>query len=542
MKLAPDPFFRPERHESRKTNVSSTSSREISMLRTRMVYLLAVFGALSMFAGGTSVAQEPVVPSQPGSNAKPGIASLKICLRLPDDTPFVGAVNVRVMPSEGYELVGAPGDAQGDFLYSDVTPGKYIVEVAAPGYLAARLSTQVEPGHRQRSMIVVMKPRLVPTEVPANAKAEPTTGEITRPPEASVQRDFWRPHELEENIPSVDASVRCPTPEVLQGAGQRMGEFVSSLEKFTATESIEHYTFNHAGERKGPETRKFEYVVVVTQSRDTKLSVEEFRNGSTELEQFPAHIATQGLPAIALIFHPLLASDFDFRCEGLGQSGGREAWQVHFVQRADRPVRIRSYYVAAHIYPVHLEGRVWIDLGTNQIVRLESELVDPISEIDLKSEHLTIEYEPVKFRSTGQQIWLPHLAELYVDRQGKRYFRRHTFRDFKLFNVDTAQSFQAPESCYSFTNSSERDVRGEFRVMPSQGMNQEAVVLRFTVPAHGRVFKLVGPGADVNLPVAAVESATFVHNGEAGSVKVNALLVKDSTLDVIPETPLVEKP
>jgi hypothetical protein len=317
---------------------------------------------------------------------------------------------------------------------------------------------------------------------------------------------------------------------------------VGTLEKFTATETIEHYQVNQAGERKGPETRRFEYVVVVTHDEGRKFFVEEFRNGSTEIEQFPAHIATQGLPAIALIFHPLLTTDFDFRCEGLGQWKGQEAWQLHFVQRADRPVRIRSYYVAAHLYPVQLEGRVWIDPGNDQVVRLESELAIPIPDIDLKSERLMIEYGPVQFRSTGKQLWLPYFAELYVERQGKRYYRRHSFADFRLFNVDTSQSMQAPKGSYSFTNASDRDVNGQLTVIPQEGTNRESVTLRFTIPARGRVFKIVGPGKDVNLPVAAVAAATFAHNGEAGSVKVDVFLVKETTLDVVPETPVPENP
>jgi hypothetical protein len=315
-----------------------------------------------------------------------------------------------------------------------------------------------------------------------------------------------------------------------------MSEFVATLEKFTATENIQHYSVNHDGTRKDPETRKFEYVVAVSQHKEGQFVIDEFRNGSTDVEQFPAHIGTTGLPALALIFHPLLVSDFEFRCEGLGQWGGRQAWQLHFVQRPDRPVRIRSYNVATRLYPVHLEGRAWIDPGNNQVVRLESELAKAIPEIELKNEHVAIEYEPVQFRSTGQQIWLPHFADLYVERQGKRYYRRHTFSDFKLFNVDTTQSVQAPQSSYSFTNLSDRDINGELTVTPHEGAKFEPITLHFVVPAHGRVFKVVGPGKEVNLPLAVVGSATVVHDGDDGALKVDVLLVKATTLDVIPKS------
>jgi hypothetical protein len=38
----------------------------------------------------------------------------------------------------------------------------------------------------------------------------------------------------------------------------------------------------------------------------------------------------------------------------------------------------------------------------------------------------------------------------------------------------------------------------------------------------------------VSLPIAAVAAATFVHNGKAESVRVEADLAKETTLDVIP--------
>jgi hypothetical protein len=79
---------------------------------------------------------------------------------------------------------------------------------------------------------------------------------------------------------------------------------------------------------------------------------DEFRNGGVDRSQFPAGIATEGLPAMALLFHPALAPDFDFKCEGLGFWEGRPAGRLRFEQRGDRPNRIRDYVVKNLHYPV----------------------------------------------------------------------------------------------------------------------------------------------------------------------------------------------
>jgi hypothetical protein len=270
--------------------------------------------------------------------------------------------------------------------------------------------------------------------------------------------------------------------------------------------------------------------------------VEEYRDGSTDASEMPAHIGTLGSPAMALVFHPLLAGDFDFRCEGLGQWDGRQAWQVHFVQRADRPVQIRSYRVGGRLTPVELEGRVWIEPGSYQILRLESELVKPIPAIQLTHEHFTIDYKPMEFHSTGQHVWLPQVAELYVEVHGKRYYRRHSFSDFRLFNVDAAQNIQAPRESFSFTNTTNSVVAGELTVARRNGLEGDPVVLDFVVPARGKVFKIVGTGRDINIPVSEVGTAVFVHNGEAGAIKVDTHLTRETSLDVVSQTALAQQP
>jgi len=116
----------------------------------------------------------------------------------------------------------------------------------------------------------------------------------------------------------------------------------------------------------------------IEQIRPGWLSVEEYRNGARSLEEFPARIATSGLAAQALIFHPYYVEDFEMSCEGLGQLRGQPAWQVHFRQRNDRPSRFRVYRVKQVVYPVKLKGRAWIATDTLQVVRLETDLAEEI--------------------------------------------------------------------------------------------------------------------------------------------------------------------
>ena len=90
-------------------------------------------------------------------------------------------------------------------------------------------------------------------------------------------------------------------------------------------------------------------------------------------------------------------------------------------------------------YPANLKGRAWVAADTFQIVRIESELVNPMPKLQILNEHQTVEYGPVLFQRTNTELWLPKKAELYLDVHKRHYFRRNSFDHFMLFSVDSEE-------------------------------------------------------------------------------------------------------
>jgi hypothetical protein len=495
---------------------------------------------MGLTRGPSTAAQEAGANGPPQATKKAETGRLKVCLRLEDQTAFSGAADVRVIPDEGYEVEGERGDTASDVVFPGIATGKYYVEVSAPGFLSVRLSAILETSDQEKTVFVVMKPRpaakpqpliVKPLELPGTNEAK-TAVKVEAAPKTDTEAGKM-PVTTEKVLP-VDERVACPAEQLLKATGENVREFVNSMEKFTAIESVEHYTFDKSGERKGPDVRKFDYVVVVERESTGVFWFDEYRNGSNDQGQFPGHLATLGLPAIVLLFHPDFAADFSFRCEGMVHDEGRAYWQVRFEQRKDRPSRLESYKVNGRTFSVHLRGRAWIDPGKAQVVLLESELAEPIPQIELTEQHQKIEYTGVKFAATGQEIWLPQSAEVFAERRGKKYYRKHSFADFRLFNVDTAQSLKTPKGSYSITNLTDTDVNCELILTAAEGLAAGPISMRFVVPARRTVVKMVGTSKDVNLPAEAVRAARFVHSGGSGALKVDADMPKETTLDVIP--------
>jgi tetratricopeptide (TPR) repeat protein len=360
---------------------------------------------------------------------------------------------------------------------------------------------------------------------------------------APSKDSVWAQPGIDDSVPSVSPNVSCSSSQVLKRVGKQVEELMSSLEKFSATERVNHFTVDKQGDLRASQIRSFEYVVSVKQLPHGLIALDEYRNGSLDPSQFPASIATNGLPAMALVFHPQMSSDFNFVCEGMGQVSGSPAWQVHFQQKPDRPSRIHAYVIAGNYHSVPLKGRAWIDAATYQLARLEFELVKPMPEIHLLRERVSIDYAPVQFRSRDVQLWLPSHADLLISRDNKAFFRTHSFSNFQLFSVGTGQQLQVRKESYSFKNLTDGDVSGQLTITPKDESSLSPISITFTIPARQVVIKLVGPGKDLNISPDSIASARFVYSGSPGSVQADAMLTKESTLEVVPDfRPLAAAP
>jgi tetratricopeptide (TPR) repeat protein len=258
----------------------------------------------------------------------------------------------------------------------------------------------------------------------------------------------WLPPDVDSAVPAVEPGVTCSLDDVLKKTSARVQELPAVVDRYTATEVLHHEDVNNAGFAEGVADISFNYLASVRDIKNEKygeaLDVQEYRNGSTGTEMFPNHEGSVGLPSIVLIFHPLLISDFEMKCEGLSRARGGFAWQVYFRQRGDKESRIRRYRIAGHVYPIALKGRAWIDANTFEIVRLETDLREAHPELKLNAEHLIMDYGPVRFKSRNEQLWLPVSAEYYAIRRGKRFHRRHTFTNYILFSVEDKQKISEP--------------------------------------------------------------------------------------------------
>ena len=296
-------------------------------------------------------------------------------------------------------------------------------------------------------------PGVDPGAVNTNLKA------VTNAATAASIPSNWMPPDVDEKVPPVESGAVCMLDDVVQKAGDQLVTLVHDLDRFTATESIVDQTINKRGVASSAERRKFNYAVSIQEIRPGLLSVDEYRNSGGQATEFPDGVITRGLPALVMIFHPYYAGNYEMTCEGLARSNGGLAWQIHFLQRADKPVMNRGFRVGLQgsSHAAALRGRAWISAENYQIVRLETDLVQPLPEIRLVAEHTAIEYGGVSFREESVNLWLPRNAEVYSDWKGVRVHWRHSFDNYLLFKVDEDQRIATPKGAKAPTSPDPED-------------------------------------------------------------------------------------
>jgi VWFA-related protein len=284
----------------------------------------------------------------------------------------------------------------------------------------------------------------------ANAGAgsmESSAAHSDAPEEATSAADHSNvaPPNLGDRSSDLNAGSPCRIEDVLPQVASHVKTFVESMNQFAATEVIERERLDRDGNPKRQVRSRSNYVAAIRDLGSGNYEVSEFRGETQGVKSFEGDLAASGSPALALIFHPTHLQEFDMTCAGLTTWRGRDAWEIRFQQRPDRPTSIGGFAIGHRNFDILLKGSAWIDSTNYQLVHLEADLLQPIPEAKLDMLHQSIDYGPVTFAARNTTLWLPDVAEITAEFRGRRLRDRHTFSDFQLFAIDTGQKIGKPD-------------------------------------------------------------------------------------------------
>ena len=252
----------------------------------------------------------------------------------------------------------------------------------------------------------------------------------------------WGPPDIDERVPPVLSDGACPLSQILKETSNRTLDLIENMQRFSANERIEHIEIDKHGKRRSSNAQTVNYVAQFEQNSSGYPRIQEYRSRDSGIRQ--ASVMDSGTAAFALIFHPSHVGNFDFRCEGLTELHGSLAWQVHFEESKDSNRSFTAIRSGGSTYLPRFKGRAWITTDSYNVLQIETDLLAPIAQIDLRLEHQVISYAPVEFPKGQVRLWLPDRSLLYIAYRGHRYERVRTFSQFQLFSVETTEAVKEP--------------------------------------------------------------------------------------------------
>jgi tetratricopeptide (TPR) repeat protein len=256
----------------------------------------------------------------------------------------------------------------------------------------------------------------------------------------------WAPPDVDSREYSTASDVTCRSDEVLDFAAYRLSSQLLNFEKFTATEHVVHQAIERSGVPEPAKEKQFSYIVFVSPYAGNSLYLEESRDGGSNYSAFPTSMVTVGLNSLGVaLLQPVNREGFVYQCEGLTSVRGQAAWQIRFEEKKDTAVSIRRWRNNNNTYNIRVKGRVWLTSASYDMLRIETDLLEPVRQLGLTRDHLQVNYGPVSFQDGTQWLWLPWSAEMHMEYRHRRFHHQHFLTDYMLFNVDTTEKVSNPK-------------------------------------------------------------------------------------------------
>jgi hypothetical protein len=232
------------------------------------------------------------------------------------------------------------------------------------------------------------------------------------------------------------AAQQPAASDLLDRAQDAVVRYIEKLAEVHCTEDVEQVKLRPNGKTEAAFKTQFDYFVLL-QGNSIDLQLAESRLALTKAPQRQASmLLSNGFSMLLLIFHPYFRNGFTFAPEGPEDVAGRRAVRYHFAHidgaRSPAALALRN-----REYPLDLQGSAWIDVETGQPLRIDAELLHPMTDIGLHSLTVHVEYAPIAGVS-GSPV-LVTLADIDVETQRQHWRNSHVFRDYMLFSADASQ-------------------------------------------------------------------------------------------------------
>ena len=221
-------------------------------------------------------------------------------------------------------------------------------------------------------------------------------------------------------------------------AQKQVVKYISELSNLHCKETVTQEKLTPNGHVQTTERSTYDYLVMMEGNGD------DFQLNESRLEtKAGAHkalpmLVTNGFSTLLLVFHPYYSGAFEFSPGPEETINGVTAVTVHFKHIRGRRT-LAALALRNREFPLELQGTAWLDKKTGQVLKMESTLVDDMTDIGLRSLNVHVEYSQVRLGGTAGIMTLPVLASVEVTTPKQHWRNSHAFSDYKVFGAEAEQ-------------------------------------------------------------------------------------------------------
>jgi hypothetical protein len=235
---------------------------------------------------------------------------------------------------------------------------------------------------------------------------------------------------------------------ILSAVGKTVAEFFRNFPNTSSLEQIHQEKSARKQKVDATLDQKFRYLCF-TPAEKWGPGFDEYRVDLSGARAFPkgmqeGFMLTSGFASASLPFHPTYQSQAAFRYLGRQKVDGRDTYVIAFAQQPGK-ARLTGAFKHGQISMRTLsQGLVWIDSQSYEITRLRTDLLMPLSEVNLERETTEIAFGEVHFKGVAGGFWLPQQVTVTVDWNGRHLRNEHRYSEFQLFNVEATEKIRKP--------------------------------------------------------------------------------------------------
>jgi hypothetical protein len=214
--------------------------------------------------------------------------------------------------------------------------------------------------------------------------------------------------------------------------------YLANLANLLCTESVTQEKIATNGHVETTNHSKYDYLIMMNGNGDEFQLTEsriEASSAQNKQSQLPM-LVTNGVATLLVVFHPYYRDGFTFETGGEETVNGRPAISVHFTPITGRRTPA-ALALRGREYPLELQGTVWFDKESGQVVMAEATLLRDMNDVGLRSLHIHVEYKSAILGKT--EVTFPKLAVVDVTTPRQHWRNKHDFDNYRWFSTNTDQ-------------------------------------------------------------------------------------------------------